>query len=65
MSVEVIKKIGQLVRDGATVVGPKPEKAAGLKNYPQCDEEVRKIAAEIWGDCDGKTRTEHASAKAA
>ena len=41
MSLEVLKKIGQLVRDGATVVGPKPEKAVGLKNYPQCDEEVK------------------------
>ena len=58
MSLEVVKKIRQLVRDGATVIGPKPEKAAGLKNYPACDEEVKAVAAEVWGDCDGKTRTE-------
>jgi len=63
MSMKVLKKIGQLVREGATVVGPKPEKAAGLKNYPQCDEEVKTLASEIWGDCDGKTRTEHAYGK--
>ena len=63
MSLKVLKKIGQLVRDGATVVGPRPEKAAGLKNYPKCDEEVQKLAAEIWGDCDGKTHTEHAYGK--
>jgi hypothetical protein len=60
MSLDVLKKIGQLVRDGATVVGARPEKAAGLKDYPRCDEEVKSLAAEIWGDCDGKTRTEHA-----
>ena len=57
MSVEVIKKLRELVRDGATVIGAPPEKAAGLKNYPKCDEEVRSIAAELWGDLDGKTRT--------
>lgn len=58
MSVEVIKKLRQLIRDGATVIGAPPEKAAGLKNYPECDAEVQQIAAEIWGDLDGKTRTE-------
>jgi hypothetical protein len=63
MSLEVLKKIGQLVRDGATVVGPPPQKAAGLKDYPKCDGEVRTLAAEIWGDCDGNTRTEHAYGK--
>jgi hypothetical protein len=59
MSVDVIQKIRELVRNGATVVGPPPEKAAGLKNYPACDVEVKQIAAEVWGDCDGKTRTGH------
>ncbi len=63
MSLAVLKKIGQLVRDGATVLGPKPEKAAGLKDYPKCDEEVKTLATEIWGDCDGETRTEHAYGK--
>lgn len=58
MSVEVIKKIRELVRDGATVVGPPPERAAGLRNYPECDDEVLKIAAEVWGDPDGSIRTE-------
>jgi hypothetical protein len=59
MSLEVLKKIGQLVRDGAWVVGPKPQKAVGLKDYPKCDKEVKKLADEIWGDCDGKTHTKH------
>jgi hypothetical protein len=58
MSIEVIKKIRELVVDGATVVGPPPERSAELKNWPECDEEVLKIAAEIWGDLDGKSRTE-------
>lgn len=58
MSVGVIEKIRELVRDGATVAGPPPQMSADLKNYPGCDEQVRKIAAEVWGDLDGKTRTE-------
>jgi hypothetical protein len=58
MSVEVIQKIRELVKMGATVVGSPPVVSAGLKNYPECDKQVRNIAADIWGDLDGKTRTE-------
>jgi hypothetical protein len=32
--------------------------SAGLRDYPACDEQVRKIASVMWGDLDGKTRTE-------
>jgi len=58
MSVEVIKKLRELVHDGATIIGAPPEKAVGLKNYPDSDAEVQSIAAEIWGDLDGTNRTE-------
>jgi hypothetical protein len=58
MSVEVIKKIRELVRNGATVVGPPPEHSTGLKDYPNCEVQVQKIASEIWGDLNGKDRTE-------
>ncbi|WP_205411373.1 glycosyl hydrolase [Mucilaginibacter pineti] len=58
MSLPVIKKIRELINMGATVVGPPPVRSAELKNYPECDEQVKKIAAEIWGELDGKTRTE-------
>ncbi len=58
MSIEVIEKIRELVRTGATVVGPPPEHATGLKNFPNCDEQVQKIASEVWGDLNGKDRTE-------
>ncbi|RYX86527.1 glycosyl transferase family 2 [bacterium] len=58
MSVEVIRKVRELVRAGATIIGAPPENAAGLKDYPQCDVQVRAIAAQLWGDLDGTTRTE-------
>jgi hypothetical protein len=58
MSIEVITKIKELVRNGATVVGPPPITSAGLKNYPNCDDQVQKIASEVWGNLNGKDRTE-------
>jgi hypothetical protein len=58
MSVSVIKKLRELILAGATVVGPPPLNAIGLKDYPTGDEEVKKIAKEIWGNLDGNTSTE-------
>lgn len=48
-----LQKIKELVRAGATVIGPKPERASGLLNYPACDEQVKTIAASLWGPCNG------------
>ncbi|WP_455961202.1 glycosyl hydrolase [Bacteroides bouchesdurhonensis] len=58
MSLKVIKKLRDLIYNGATVVGPPPERSADLNDYPNCDRQVQEIAAEIWGNLDGKTRTE-------
>ena len=60
MTPQQARKIRDLVRAGAVVVGPRPERSPSLRDYPQCDEEVRAIAAEVWGDCDGRTIKEHA-----
>ena len=56
MPVEVLEKIKTLVEAGATVLGPRPERDPGLKNYPENDRDVSRLAREVWGDCDGKTR---------
>jgi hypothetical protein len=58
MSLEVIKKIRELILAGATVLGPPPENTIGLKNYPESDAQLKIIAKEIWGDLDGKIRTQ-------
>jgi hypothetical protein len=55
MPVEILAKIKELVAAGATVVGPRPEKAPGLRNYPRCDEQLGAMANELWGQCDGET----------
>ncbi len=59
MPVEVLRKIKELVEAGATVVGPKPLADPGLKDFPRCDEEIAKLAAQVWGNCDGQTVTTH------
>ena len=58
MSMDVLKKLRELIMDGATVIGAPPTMSAGLDNYPYADNEVRKLASEIWGDLDGKNITE-------
>jgi hypothetical protein len=47
------RKLRELVRDGAKVVGPKPQHTPSLVNLPASEEEVRAIGEEVWGKCDG------------
>jgi hypothetical protein len=47
MTPEVIKKIKELVDQGAKVVGPLPTQSPSLTNHPDCDTEVAKIAGEL------------------
>ena len=58
MPVEVLRKLTELVTAGATVVGPKPIRDPGLRNHPECDAEVRKLAHNLWGDVDGTNVTQ-------
>lgn len=55
MSVGVIHKIRELVKAGATVVGPKPTSSPSLSGYPMSDIEVRNVASEVWGNVNGTT----------
>lgn len=57
MSLPEITRLKALILAGATVIGAPPTAAAELKGYPTVDAQVRKIAREIWGNLDGKTRT--------
>ncbi len=52
---EVLKKISELVASGATILGPRPERSPSLQNYPAADQEIKKLAAQLWQNCDGKT----------
>ena len=49
MTPKLLKKIGELVKAGATVIGCPPVKSPSLSGYPKCDDEVQKLAKKIWG----------------
>ena len=57
----VATKIAALVQAGARVIGPPPNHSPSLSDFPACDETVRRTATALWGDCDGRNVTEHAS----
>jgi hypothetical protein len=55
MSPEVLDRVKELVTAGAVVVGPKPQRAPGLMNYPHSDTALKRLGDEVWGNCDGKS----------
>ena len=50
---EFARKVRDLVREGATIVGPKPKHTPSLEGFPSSEEEVVAIGEEVWGLCDG------------
>jgi hypothetical protein len=54
MRPEVADAIRRLVRDGASVIGPKPVSSPSLAGYPECDQELTAIADDLWGPLDGR-----------
>jgi hypothetical protein len=49
MDLEVLKKVMELLEQGATILGPKPLTVYGLGNYVQKEKELRELADNIWG----------------
>ncbi len=54
ISLPVLRKLRELVAAGATVIGPRPRQATSLRKYPECDDEVAKIAKELWGSANSR-----------
>jgi hypothetical protein len=54
-----LRCLRKLVSAGATVVGSRPQHSPSLENFPKCDTQVRELAGELWGPCDGKTILEN------
>ncbi len=63
MTVRLLRRIRDMVSEGMWLMGPKPEHSLGLTEYPSSEGVARRIAAEIWGDLDGQTRTERTFGK--
>ena len=59
MTPALLAKIKDLVAAGATVIGPRPTRSPSLSDYPNCDNQVKRLGEELWGDCDGKQIKEH------
>jgi hypothetical protein len=53
MRPEILQKIKQFTGAGATVIGPKPQKSPGLREYPRADERVLKLVGELWRSTGG------------
>ncbi len=56
ISLPVLRKIRELVEAGATVIGPKPQRASGLTGLSASDAEVKTIADALWAGQTGKGR---------
>jgi len=59
----VLEKLEKLVRDGATLLGPKPSRDTSLADYPRCDEQVGTIAERVWGPGNGNETRERSYGK--
>lgn len=53
MRPELLKKIEQLINDGAIIMGPQPLRSPSLENQPEGDKIVAETAKNIWGNVDG------------
>ncbi len=49
ISLPVLRKLKQLVKAGATIIGPKPSRTYSLTGFPKSDTEVARLADELWG----------------
>jgi len=59
IDLNVLRKLEQLVKDGMTLIGPRPTETTGLTDFPKGDQELKTIADKLWGQADGKTVTEN------
>ncbi|MCU0779366.1 MAG: hypothetical protein MUF86_17095, partial [Akkermansiaceae bacterium] len=65
MRPEVAEAIRRLIRDGASVIGPKPAASPSLAGYPACDTKVSALADEVWGPVNGAEIKSHKAGRGA
>jgi hypothetical protein len=57
MTLPVLLKLHGLVKNGATVIGRRPQRTPGLSGYPASEAKLKLLADDLWGDLDGISRT--------
>jgi len=60
---ETLARISDLVSQGMWLVGGRVEQSHGLAGYPESDGAVQRLAADLWGDLDGRIRTSRTHGK--
>lgn len=63
MRPEFLRKLRDLIRAGATVVGRPPTRSPSLEHFPAADDQVRRLAAEVWGTANTAQPGERAYGK--
>ena len=63
MTPQILERLRDLVRAGATVVGARPQHSPSLTDFPKCDAQVKKLTEELWGKCDGTNVRENSDGK--
>ena len=58
MRPQLLRKIRDLVASGVVVVGAPPVRSPSLEDFPAADAEVKRLAEELWGDCNGRDSAE-------
>ena len=49
MTVPLLTRLRDLVRDGAAILGRPPQATPGLTDYPHADTQLRRLVEELWG----------------
>lgn len=63
MTLPVLRKINELVKGGATIIGPRPVTTPGYSGFPDTDPVFRNLADDLWADLDGISRTNRKAGK--
>jgi hypothetical protein len=63
MCLPTLRKLAELVRAGATVVGPKPSRSPSLADGMDADRAIQTLADQMWGGIDGENIKENAYGK--
>jgi hypothetical protein len=63
MRPELLEKILELVKQGATVMGPAPKRSPSLQGFPEADHRVATMSKALWGNTNGGNITSHAFGK--